>query len=386
MVKPAGWKLLFGEPGRMMRARLVEKPLNNQQLENGAGWAVRWLKQAQDQGVDAGFGTYYLRSGWTSSYPETSGYIVDSLLSVVQATGDTNLEERCKKALDWLVEIQKESGGWASGYVHQDRPEVVFNTGQVLRGLLAGYRHFKEERYRLSAEKACDWLVRIQHENGYWDQHVYLDQIRVYDTYVAAPLDAWGLELGRTDYCQAARKNALWVVRSKQTENGWYPDADNTVKHNARPILHTIAYTLDGLLELAHRQGILEVTKKALVTAERLHEVFLREPLPKGRRDEQWRGSTEALLTGMAQTGLCFLKVYRITQDAKWKLAAERIAALLYQLQVRGEEWPKDWQGGIFGSAPFWGRYEPFGIPNWGVKYYLDLMFELLNERAKEQA
>ena len=43
--------------------------------------AIGWLKTSQDAMKDDGFGTYYLQSGWTSSYPETSGYIVPTILN-----------------------------------------------------------------------------------------------------------------------------------------------------------------------------------------------------------------------------------------------------------------------------------------------------------------
>ena len=44
--------------------------------------------------------------------------------------------------------------------------------------------------------------------------------------------------------------NLEWVL-AQQWANGWFSNADNTEKHNERPITHTIAYTVDGLIECA---------------------------------------------------------------------------------------------------------------------------------------
>src|SRR5262245_55028496 len=47
--------------------------------------ALHWLGRAQDASSDGGFcGRYRLDRGWTSSYPETTGYIVPTLLALAR--------------------------------------------------------------------------------------------------------------------------------------------------------------------------------------------------------------------------------------------------------------------------------------------------------------
>src|ERR1051326_5381081 len=51
--------------------------------------AAEWLKRAQDATGNGGFsGRYHLRTGWSSSYPETTGYIVPTLLELSRYLGD----------------------------------------------------------------------------------------------------------------------------------------------------------------------------------------------------------------------------------------------------------------------------------------------------------
>ena len=178
--------------------------------------ALNWLKRSQDATPDGGCGTLYPATGWLSSYPETTGYIVETWIQSTARRPDPDLDQRIHRALHWLADIQRPSGGWQSGYIHQERPEIVFNTGQIIRGMWAGWLHYGEERWRDAALKACDWLVSIQHAEGYWDRHVYMNAVRVYDTYVAAPLMRVGMDSGREGYSrttQAHRGNKSYPTK-----------------------------------------------------------------------------------------------------------------------------------------------------------------------------
>src|SRR3990172_3334377 len=65
--------------------------------------AVRWLCRAQDYSSthDGGVARHFsLITGWGSSYPETTGYIVPTLLEVAEETGDANLTDRARRMLD----------------------------------------------------------------------------------------------------------------------------------------------------------------------------------------------------------------------------------------------------------------------------------------------
>src|SRR5262245_38916208 len=51
--------------------------------------AADWLTRAQDATDDGGVsGRFLLKSGWTSSYPETTGYIIPTFLALATVLGD----------------------------------------------------------------------------------------------------------------------------------------------------------------------------------------------------------------------------------------------------------------------------------------------------------
>ncbi len=56
--------------------------------------------------------------------------------------------------------------------------------------------------------------------------------------------------------------------------------------------------------------------------------------------------------------------------------------ALLTALQQRSVYQQENTRGALFGSFPMWGRYEPFGCPNWATKYFAD---SLMNEAGYEE-
>ena len=58
--------------------------------------AITWLMHAQDQGRDDGVGSYHLVDGWSASYPETTGYIIPTLLA---ASGHLHWSEPKERAL-----------------------------------------------------------------------------------------------------------------------------------------------------------------------------------------------------------------------------------------------------------------------------------------------
>jgi hypothetical protein len=103
--------------------------------------AVQWLLHSQDSMTDDGIGSYHLINKWSSSYVETTGYIIPSLLSFGIQTNDNVIIHKATLAADWLIKVQKDSGGWQGECIADNRPEVVFNTGQVIRGLLSVYKY-----------------------------------------------------------------------------------------------------------------------------------------------------------------------------------------------------------------------------------------------------
>lgn len=362
------------EARRVLRARLPQPVvLDRPAIIAAVSEASAHVARAQGIGTDKGIGSYHLVDGWGASYPETTGYLIPTLLAAGTRTGSSVYIACAAEAAEWMLHIQHPDGGWQGGRVDMGRPSIVFNTAQVVRGMLAMYRHTKDERFRIAAVKAGDWMVQVQESDGAWRAHNFLGAARVYDAYVDAPLLELHALTGDDRYKQAAQRNLAWVL-GRQQANGWFADCDNTIKHNDRPITHTIAYTVDGLIACGTYTGNAQWTGAAKRPAEALLSLFLRDGRLHGRYDAQWRGSEALITTGCAQLAIVWVRLHAITGDERYAEGARRMVALLIAIQRTASEGPAGARGGVPGSFPIWGRYEKFAYPNWAIKYFIDAL------------
>ncbi|HTP25850.1 MAG TPA: hypothetical protein VMK12_09350, partial [Anaeromyxobacteraceae bacterium] len=136
--------------------------------------ALSWLRRAQEvcrgRGVSA---MYRLGIGWADAYPETSGYLIATLLAHARTSGEPDARSRALQLGDWELAILTPSGGVLSSPGH---PQTrVFNTGQVILGLCALAEEVGEGQgsYLQGAERAGRYLLAHQEEDGRWDRDTY---------------------------------------------------------------------------------------------------------------------------------------------------------------------------------------------------------------------
>ncbi len=69
---------------RQLRSNRGPTPTGHDPVEHVAA-AARWLAVAQEASGDGGVaGRYRLGTGWTSSYPETTGYLIPTFLALAR--------------------------------------------------------------------------------------------------------------------------------------------------------------------------------------------------------------------------------------------------------------------------------------------------------------
>lgn len=337
--------------------------------------AVLWLCRAQDasSSADGGVARHYsLVKGWGASYPETSGYIVPTLLGYAHRTDTAEPRERARRILDWLVAIQFEDGAFQAGMIN-DEPLVptIFNTGQILLGLAAGARAFGDERYHAAMRRAADWLLDAQDPDGCWRKFPSPFTVpgeRTYDTHVA-----WGLlEAARAAaerrYADAALANVRWAL-SHQQANGWF--AQCCLTDPDQPLIHTIGYALRGVLEAygyTDDRAFLEAGRR---TADALLAVQGDDGALPGRLNARWQGTVPwACLTGIVQIAACWFLLDRWTGDSRYRQAGR--AANRYVRRTVRLDGPPETRGGVKGSFPVDGDYGRYQYLNWACKFFID--------------
>ncbi len=339
---------------------------------------TQWLCDAQDGSAshDGGFARHYdPRSGWSPSYPETTGYIVPTLIDESARTGNAALAERARRATDWLCDIQFDDGAFQGGMITElPKARVTFNTGQILLGLAASAKHFDDARYREAARRAAQWLVDTQDEDGAWRRFgsPFTEQgEKAYETHVS-----WGLlEADRVvpghGFGAAALRQIGWALTKQDASNGWF--ADNCLARPDAPLTHTIGYVLRGVVEGYRHTPEPRLLAAANATAAAIAAIVAPDGRLAGRLTNRWEAAVDwVCLTGTVQIAHSFLLLDALNGDNRLGDTARRMNA--YVRRTVRLDGPVGVRGGVKGSHPIQGGYGHFEYLNWAAKFAIDAL------------
>jgi len=339
---------------------------------------INWIMRAQKS--DGGIPAYYsLLTGYSNSYPEVTGYIIPTLYDFSRFTGNPEAKYFAERATRWLLPLQLPNGAFPGGLEHDDAQPSIFNTGQILQGLVRAYRETDDADTLLAANSAGNWLAEIQQSDGSWSgPGAYQGVAHTYYSMVAWSL-AMLAEVSKTGaHARAAENNLDWVVAHMQP-NGWI----NGINLQGYPtFLHFIAYVIQGVLECGVLRGNRDAINAAARTAWKLLRKFeLGKHLLGAYSDSFENGLNFSCLTGNAQMSCVWLRLGEITGDLRYLNAALKMNEMLKELlPVHGRN-----AGGVAGSHPIWGAYQPMRYISWGCKFFADaLMLELRAKRSLE--
>jgi len=344
--------------------------------------AIDWLCRAQDVregqadagGVAAGWS---FEDGWLPSYPETTGYIIETFLAAANILDRPELTPRAQRMIDWELSIQQQDGAFPGHFGEPGSRPVIFNTGQIMHGMIAGYTQLNRLECLTAAVRAGHWLAAQQDADGCWRKFEHNDTPHVYNTRATWPLLATGLLAGESALVESARRNLDWAL-TQQQESGWF--ATNAFVPGRAPFTHTIAYAIRGFFE----SGVLLKEERylsaALKAARGLAAVQRQDGWLAGTYRDGWIADADyCCLTGVAQMSLNWTRLAQITGDDSLRTPARAALAYLKSTQ-RLDDADDAVRGGIAGSSPIWGAYSRFEYPNWAAKFFADaLMMDMMD-------
>lgn len=359
--------------------------LNSAEPIDGQTWdraraAAAWLIRAQDatpdDGVSHGFSPCERQPGWAVSYPETTGYIIPSILQFARMDRNDEYRDRALRMARWEAEIQMPSGAVQGGRVcaPEHRSPCAFNTGMVLDGWSAAYRASGDAMFLEAGRRAADFLVEDLTPQGYFRTNgafVADTGIKTYNVLCAWSLYRMGQDAEDEHYRNAAIAIVMAALR-QQRANGWF--ANNCLTRPDAPLLHTICYALQGVLEV----GILDRRDDFIEAVKRGVEPLLSRVTDKGflhgRYYADWEpASVSSCLTGSAQFAVVCYRLHEQTGENQYRLCADRVVNFLKAMQVVGSP-VEGVNGALAGSFPLFGSYMTGGYPNWATKYFLDAL------------
>lgn len=285
-------------------------------------------------------------------YPEVTGYYIPTLIR----WGHRDLAKSYAK---YLISIQKADGSWYDAY---DKAPYVFDTGQILRGLVAIQPMLPEAE--MAAVRGCEWLLSRMTEEGrlvtpskdawgedrgFCDEHIHL--------YCLPPLIAAGERFHREDFLQAAEKIKQYYI-------GHYRDR---ILHFSM-LSHFHAYVMEALIDLGEHD-LAEQAMKDIATYQK------EDGSVPGRNDVSWICST-----GLFQLAIAWYKLGNLERGDR---------AFYYACSLQNPS------GGWYGSYSdrkgtrrlatchslrhLFGKHAPTYFQkeeiSWAVKYFLDAIY-----------
>jgi hypothetical protein len=358
--------------------------------------AVQWICGAQDAFDDGGvarsyslvYHPHFKKKGWVPPYPETTGYIIPTMFDYAHLANSQEIFDRAVRMADWECKVQMENGAVQGGTIDEAPTPAIFNTGQVIFGWLRAFQETGKEKYLECALKAGRYLIEQQEKDGSWRKNLsnYASVQMPFYTYNTRT--AWALLLLATfnseePFKDAAIRNIDFALR-QQLENGWFKS--NCLNNPSQPLLHTIVYCIEGILEvgvLLNNHNYINSAKKA---ADALIEKQRNDGSLPGRFNNKWEPAVSwSCLTGDAQISIIWGRLFQLTGEIKYRDRMKRINQYLRSIQLLQTGNPNIY-GGIGGADPLHGGYGRFEILSWAVKFFADaLMLEMsLENQAVE--
>lgn len=300
------------------RLTMAASRISRQPLSPPANRALLWI-------VDNHLPTGGIRvqSGDRNAYPEVTGYLVPTLIEYGHS-------ELAAELVRWLICVQREDGSFTDPAQGE---KYVFDTGQALRGLLAGRSLVPqaEEAARRAAEYLREAMIDggrggfpVRYAGSGCPESVHL--------YVLPPLMEAAGALHLPGYRAAAERCLNYYVRHSD-----FLRVDD--------LTHFLAYEIEALISLGRCV---------------LAEPVLNELEKQQRPDGSVRGAGGVrwvCVPGLAQLALCW---YRL---GRWE-PADRAMEWLDRHQTS--------RGGFRGSHGWRASYKPRVEVSWANKFYLD--------------
>ena len=332
---------------------------------------LKWLNKSFSHNKDFGSSAYCNVLGmWSGPYPETTGYLLPTLVKARKILNDTYWIDLAGKQLLYFERIQNNDGSFKR---ENGKKALVFDTSQILLGLCVLSKENIFVTEKPSIEKAYLWILsRINDEGEFTDNNFVKDyNPSYYSRIIWALLEAEKIIGIKTDLKTIKLYDN---IKSLQNPNGTF---DKFAFSPDEPgYTHTLIYTIRGLWEsaklLQDSQGITKMESTVNV----LDDLINRKGKLAGSYNDNWNGDY-SFVCSVGNCQLALLKVLMKKRDGS--ADALKNIDLLLKPVLKSQRMAGLNKGAIPSSIPIYGKYQRFKYTNWTQKFFLDSILELLD-------
>lgn len=336
-----------------------------------------WFIQAQLAWKTGGISARYKfkEQKWQGPYPETTGYLIPSLLSLSQIPQFSDARSIAVSAAEWLASRQRSDGAVRCNV---ELPEntgsspdeiIIFDLGAILQGFTSIATVNRD--YQNNAEKLAEFIINCQGSDGIWHNYLYFDYFGTHNSLVAYSLINAGIIFGENKYI-AAGEACLRALIPNFRKNGFIDFCSFQNSRSSPAFLHPFVYSIEGFLKTAEItkddewlqpiKSSLKFLKDDMERTGKINVAYYNENL---ERDSEF-----AATTANAQIADCWLRYSRLTGDDNYIQVAKKTLDVLCQLVMM--EGQPGYIGAIPASYPVNGGYGSYTVNNWTLKYFLD--------------
>tara|TARA_Y100000590_G_C15741843_1_gene1020560 strand:+ start:2001 stop:3410 length:1410 start_codon:yes stop_codon:yes gene_type:complete len=362
----------------------VKENDNKYYIDKSLLWLFRGLKKRNL--ISA---AYNCRYGWLPGYPETNGYILETLINLLSKNYKfPKLEENTKKIYKNLVKLQNlKEGHFLSGYdgtdptnFHGKKSPSVFNTSQILIGLMNCYTHFKDKNLLKNIELSTKYISSCLDDKGYFIKGFSpgpKSKIRSYYVKNSSILLEASVLLNNQKIENLAKKS-LEYYTNFLTKEYWVKDAGFFPDEN--PLTHNLAYYVEGYwkaYKLTQNNKYLEIS---LNIVNKVCNIFeSNNGFLKASFSSDWKSNDNyCCVVGLAQFSNLALEIGFELNDYWLINSGMKMLDELKKIQyLKTPIIFKNFYGALPASHPIYGTYSFMSLVNWSSKYYIDT---LINE------
>ncbi len=361
---------------------------HNISFESSIDWLLDSFKINEGAGSSGWESRYFhpLR-GWSLPYPETTGYILVTLYDLLNKEKYRNdeIKSYINSSISWLLGLQLDSGAFPGGhgrykddfrlnsidYIFRRKRNSIpslFNTGQILRGLVRAFKENQSKNIFLAIERAVKFLGDSINEDGSWKKDAYAGEFSpAYFSYIAKPLIDASKIINEKKYIRSSMKSLNKIILSSNNLDLFIQSMSfpgDKIIHT-----HTLCYTLHGILECYNYLDEKMINKSLDLSKKIIDDILKyydeKQFVPGGIHNDLKPDWTYSCLTGNCQLGLILIELDEITGQNSYISYAK--AMIDYTVKHQASN------GSIPGSYPIYGKYMSFRRPNWAIKYFIDL-------------